>query len=96
MKTTVALVLLGFTGAIATQDDPFTKQKPPPVVGRWDLTVHGPDEDYPSWLEIRQSGYRTLVGSFVGKAASCPANRGVEFEKGRIHFSLPPQRGETH
>ena len=41
-----------------------------PLEGRWDLTVHGPQGDYPSWLEVRRSGYRTLVGSFVGQFGS--------------------------
>src|SRR5262249_46315720 len=40
------------------------------ILGRWDLTVKGPDCDYPSWLEVRRSGYTTLVGSFVGQFGS--------------------------
>jgi Domain of Unknown Function (DUF1080) len=91
MKTAVALVLLGMISTLAAQDDPYTKQPPPPVVGRWDLTVHGPDGDYPSWLEVRQSGYRTLVGSFVGRVGSARPIGRVDFEKGRIQFSVPPQ-----
>ena len=43
---------------------PATAQEAP-IVGRWDLTVHGSDGDYPAWLEVRRSGYRTLVGSYV-------------------------------
>jgi hypothetical protein len=91
MKIAVALVLLGMTSRVAAQDDPFVKQDPPPVVGCWDLTVHGPNGDYPSWLEVRQSGYRTLVGSFVGRVGSSRPIGRVDFEKGRIHFSVPPQ-----
>jgi hypothetical protein len=88
---TLALALVEITSSAAAQDDPFAKQKPPPVVGRWDLTVHGPDGDYPSWLEVRQSGYRTLVGSFVGRTGSARPISLVEYENGRIHFSVPPQ-----
>ena len=91
MKTAVILALLAMTSIVAAENDPFTKQKPPPVVGRWDLTVHGPDGDYPSWLEVRQSGYRTLVGSFVGKTGSARPIGRVEFERGRLSFSVPPQ-----
>jgi hypothetical protein len=91
MKTAVTLVFLGMTSIVAAQDNPFTMHKPPPVVGRWDLTVHGADGDYPSWLEVRQSGYRTLVGSFVGKTGSARPIGVVELEKGRMHFSVPPQ-----
>jgi hypothetical protein len=91
ITATVALAIVEITSSAAAQDDPFTKQKPPPVVGRWDLTVHGPDGDYPSWLEVRQSGYRTLVGSFVGRTGSARPISLVEHDKGRIHFSVPPQ-----
>jgi hypothetical protein len=86
-----AAILLGIVATGACQDDPFTLRKPPPVVGRWDLTVRGTDGDYPSWLEVRQSGYRTLVGSFVGQFGSARPISRVDFDKGRIRFTVPPQ-----
>jgi Domain of Unknown Function (DUF1080) len=91
MKTSVLLALLGVTGTVAGEDDPFTKRETPPVVGRWDLKVHGSDGEFPSWLEVRESGYRTLVGSFVGKVGSARPISRVEFENGRLRFSVPPQ-----
>jgi hypothetical protein len=87
----IAFVLLGIAAAVAGQDDPFTKREPPPVVGRWDLKVHGTYGDYPSWLEVRESGYRTLVGSFVGRTGSARPVSRVEFENGKLRFSVPPQ-----
>jgi hypothetical protein len=63
-------ILLTVVSSVAAEDDPFTNHKEPPVVGRWDITVHGPDGDYPSWLEVTLSGYRTLVGSYVGRTGS--------------------------
>src|SRR5689334_12383446 len=60
-------------------------------VGRWDLTVHGPDGDYPSWLEVRRSGRVTLVGSFVGRFGSARPVSRVEHEGNRIRFAVPPQ-----
>ncbi len=71
--------------------DPFTMRAPPPVVGRWDITVHGDGGDYPSWLEVRLSGFRTLVGSFVGRVGSARPVARVEFDKGHLRFTLPPQ-----
>ena len=53
--------------------------------------MHGPDGDYPSWLEVRESGYRTLVGSFVGQFGSARPISRVQFENGRLRFSMPPQ-----
>jgi 3-keto-disaccharide hydrolase len=87
----LTLLLFGMSSTLAGQDDPFTMQKPPPVVGRWDLTVRGPEGDYPSWLEVRQSGYRTLVGSFVGRTGSARPITRVDFEKDRVEFAIPPQ-----
>ncbi len=87
----LAILLCFMSSTLVGQDDPFTMQKPPPVVGRWDLTVHGSEGDYPSWLEVRQSGYRTLVGSFVGQTGSARPISRVDFEKGRVLFALPPQ-----
>src|SRR5437899_1248265 len=48
-------------------DVPLNEVKPQALLGRWDLVMHGGDGDFPSWLEVRLSGHRTLVGSFVGQ-----------------------------
>jgi len=86
-----ALLLLGSVPVFADPDDPFTIREPPPVVGRWDVTVRGPEGEYPSWFEVRQSGYRTLVGSYVGQFGSARPISRVEYDKGRVRFTLPPQ-----
>src|SRR5437867_2822554 len=86
-----AFLLLGVVSALAGLDDPPAKGKPPSVVGRWDLKVRGSEGEYPSWLEVQRSGYRTLVGSFVGQFGSARPISRVEFEQGRIRFTLPPQ-----
>jgi hypothetical protein len=65
--------------------------KDPPIIGRWDLTVKSADETYPSWLEVRRSGYTTLVGTFVGRFGSARPISRVEFENGQLRFSVPPQ-----
>jgi hypothetical protein len=86
-----AALLLASVSALPGADDPFTTRPPPPVVGRWDLKVHGPDGDYPSWLEVRQSGFRTLVGSFVGRSGSARPVSRVDYDGGRVRFTVPPQ-----
>ncbi len=64
---------------------------PPPVVGRWDLRVEGPDGVYPSWLEVWVSGHRTLVGRFVGRVGSARPSGRVEWAAGTMRFAIPPQ-----
>lgn len=85
-----ALLAAALIPSLAAADDRATKSEPP-VVGRWDLIVKGAQGDYPSWLEVRLSGRSTLVGSFVGRFGSARPISRVDFEDGRVHFSLPPQ-----
>jgi hypothetical protein len=75
---------------LAGEEDKPAKLRSP-LVGRWDMIVQSPEGDYPSWLEVRLSGYRTLVGSFVGQFGSARPIGRVEFENGRLRFSVPPQ-----
>ena len=57
------LLLVGTFHSGLAGDEPGKKD--PPMIGRWDLTVKSTNEAYPSWLEVRRSGYQTLVGSFA-------------------------------
>lgn len=61
------------------------------LVGRWDIDLHAPGGDQPSWLEIRRSGHTTLVGSFVGTGGSARPISRVEFAGDTMHFAIPPQ-----
>ena len=64
---------------------------PPPIIGRWDLTVHGPRGDRSAWLEVRHSGVQTLVGQFVGTSGSARPISEVVFKDGELRFAIPPQ-----
>ncbi|MFL5245990.1 MAG: DUF1080 domain-containing protein [Gemmataceae bacterium] len=88
---TVIIFLTGMLSCNFAKDETSTKPAPPTVLGRWDLTVHGSEGDYPAWLEVRLSGHRTLVGSFVGQFGSARPISRVEFDNGRIRFTMPPQ-----
>jgi Domain of Unknown Function (DUF1080) len=81
-------LLVAFLAGWAT-DEP--REKNPAIIGRWDLTVKSADETYPSWLEVRRSGYQTLVGTFVGRFGSARPISRVDFKDGRLQFSVPPQ-----
>jgi hypothetical protein len=86
----IALLLLCTLSTLADADDPPAKQ-PQTLVGRWDLTVSGADGKYPSWLEVQRSGYRTLVGSYVGRFGSARPISKIDLKEGKFHFTVPPQ-----
>jgi hypothetical protein len=65
------------------------------LIGRWDLTVNMGDRIAPSWLEIKLSGIKTLVGQFVADGGSARPIAQVHVKEGKIHFSIPPQWDRT-
>lgn len=61
------------------------------LVGRWDLTLEVNGKPAPSWLEVKLSGNRTLIGSFVAIVGSARPVSEVKFDNGKFHFEIPPQ-----
>jgi len=61
------------------------------LIGRWDITVDKGGEQVPSWLEVKLSGIKTLVGYFVGESGSVRPISEVKFENGKFSFAIPPQ-----
>src|SRR6476469_6489380 len=61
------------------------------ILGRWDLTLAGPNGPQPSWLEVRPSGNGYLVGQFVGVVGSAGPISRVDFTNGVMRFAIPPQ-----
>jgi len=81
------LILPALVTFVFAQD----KAKNDPLIGRWDVTVHDADETYPSWFEVRLSGHRTLVGSYVGQFGSARPIAAVERMGDLMRFAVPPQ-----
>jgi hypothetical protein len=61
------------------------------VEGRWDITIYNSGKTIPSWLEVVHSGLHTLVGQFVGAGGSARPISKVNFNNGKVSFSIPPQ-----
>jgi len=65
-------------------------QKASPILGRWDLTVQGSDAPYTSWFEVTDAEGK-LQGRFVGRFGSARPIKQIEFNDGKLKFSLPRQ-----
>ncbi|MCF1750018.1 3-keto-disaccharide hydrolase [Mariniradius sediminis] len=61
------------------------------LIGTWDITLDMNGKPAPSWLEVKLSGIRTLVGHFVGNDGSARPISKVTFDNGKFGFSIPPQ-----
>lgn len=61
------------------------------LIGRWDLTVDVDGKPTPSWMEVKLSGFSTLVGYFVGNGGSARPVSKVNFDNGKFSFAIPPQ-----
>jgi hypothetical protein len=66
-------------------------QGPPPLEGRWDLTINWSGKPQPAWLEVRHSGIQTLVGRVMIVSGSARPISKVNFNNGKFSFSIPPQ-----
>lgn len=63
-----------------------------PIIGHWDLTVDmGNNQTVPSWLEVKLSGFKTLVGYFVADAGSARPISKVTQDGQKFTFNIPPQ-----
>lgn len=90
------IFLLAFFPAIASVI-PVEKADSVSIEGRWDMTIDMEGKPSPSWLQVRHSGYHTLVGEWVGVSGSARPIAQVHFSNGKFNFSLPPQweRGQN-
>ena len=61
------------------------------VLGRWDLTVHGADGLYPSWLEIMLRKETELMARFVGRFGSNRHAAQVTYRDGNLTVRIPVQ-----
>jgi len=65
--------------------------EPKDLIGRWDITVDVDGKSAPSWLEVKLSGFKTLVGYFVATSGSARPVSEVKFDNGKFRFEIPPQ-----
>jgi hypothetical protein len=96
----VGMSCLLITGPATTLATPVTTNsfvhilpvaEPGDLIGRWDITIDKDGKPVPSWLEVKLSGNRTLVGYFVSVSGSARPVSKVNFDNGKFSFAIPPQ-----
>ncbi len=66
-------------------------QESNPIEGRWDLVIEKDGQELPSWLEVKHSGFHTLVGRFVYAFGSARPISEIKLNEGKFSFEIPPQ-----
>ena len=61
------------------------------LIGRWDIAIVRDGKSIPSWLEVKLSGHKTLVGYFVSDGGSARPVSEVKFDNDKFSFAIPPQ-----
>ena len=59
--------------------------------GRWNMSVEFQGTQVPSWLEIKHSGNKTLIGRFVFAFGSARPIADVKYKGTKFNFAIPPQ-----
>src|ERR1044071_5162607 len=91
MRSIILVPMLVCVAGTAKAQQTTDAGSQPPVIGRWDITVNTGRFAFPSWLEIQQSGFTSLVGRFVGRIGSARPIGRVEWIEAdsTFRFSIP-------
>jgi Domain of Unknown Function (DUF1080) len=87
----LSLATLLFT-ANSQQNKPDPNEKA--YLGRWDLTVNGPDREYPSWVEITDKDWK-LSAQFVGRWGNARPLPKIDIADGRLTFVSPKEEEDS-
>jgi hypothetical protein len=101
---TFVFVVIGLSSAMSQRVESDS-----PLIGKWDLTItmekdqlenlgifrHGlmASDGFPGWLQVKLSGFSTLVGYYVGYEGSARPIAEVHYnaDDDKYHFTIPPQ-----
>lgn len=104
----ISILFVFFLGDIATVQAQRVESDSK-LIGKWDLTItmepeqlknlgifrHGlmSSAGFPGWLQVKLSGFSTLVGYYVGYEGSARPIAEVHYSKNedKYHFTIPPQ-----
>jgi len=88
------LIAIGSSIGSAQAPDPSRTAPESAFLGRWDLTLHAPDHEYPSWLELRREG-SAIKAQFVGRWGNARPLPKVEVSNGDLKFVSPKEEEDS-
>ena len=97
---TLASIVLSLGMGMSRAQQPSTGQaiansaEVKPFLGRWDLTLYAPDQQYSSWLELTKNGGH-LLGRMVGRWGSAHPVVDVKVENSVLTFASPKDEEDT-
>ena len=104
LKSILLLAVIAMLGFTAVQAQRVESESP--LLGSWDLTItmdedqlenlglfrHGlmSSDGFPGWLQVKLSGFSTLVGYYVGYEGSARPIAEIKYDenKGKYHFTV--------
>jgi len=89
MNLKLALFILSVTFLFSPNTS--NAQDSNPLIGKWDIEIAKDGTQLPSWLEIKKSGYKTLVGRFVYAFGSARPVAHIKQKNGKFNFKIPAQ-----
>lgn len=97
--TAAVLFLFAYAPAPARAAAPNAESSAPAsaaskFLGRWDLTLKGPDRDWPSWIEITEDGGQ-LKGRMTGRWGNARPLPKVEIADGKLTFVSPKEEEDS-
>ena len=94
--STVLFLGMGTSQAQPPSTDPViaNSAEANPFLGRWDLTLYAPDQQYSSWLELTDNGGQ-LQGRMVGRWGSAHPILNVKIQNSVLTFASPKEEEDT-
>jgi Domain of Unknown Function (DUF1080) len=86
----VTLVVVGIVFVANSGQAPAAGMDVMMYLGRWDLTLKGPDAEYPSWIELTEE-HGQLKASFVGRWGSARPLPKVDVKDLQLMFVSPKE-----
>ena len=93
-RISFAAISIILAGLLAVSSHAQSASSPGAFLGRWDLTLKGPDGEHPSWIEIKDKDGQ-LTALFTGRWGNARPLPKIEIEGNKVTFVSPKDEEST-